>query len=198
MSEAKPALHDPRVLRAIAHPVRNLILTALDAAGPLRAADVATELGIPANQASFHLRQLAKYGLVEEDPGAARDRRDRVWKLTAENGYTVELGQVESAPGGKAASAVFRRTKAAWSHQVVDLAYGDDRDEGAHRSVSEQAVRLTKDEAKELGAELQGVLDSWADRTRGRGDDRRTYLVFQILMPFPEHPRAEPADEDGD
>ena len=48
--------------------------------GPLRAADVARELGIPANQASFHLRQLAKYGLVEEAPEEARDRRDRVWR----------------------------------------------------------------------------------------------------------------------
>ena len=43
----QPQLHDPRVLRAIAHPVRNRILTELEAQGPLRAADVAQVLGIP-------------------------------------------------------------------------------------------------------------------------------------------------------
>ena len=65
---------DPRVLRAIAHPVRTRILDELEASGPVRAADIARELGIPANQASFHLRQLAKYGLVEEAPEEARDK----------------------------------------------------------------------------------------------------------------------------
>jgi predicted ArsR family transcriptional regulator len=61
-------LSDPRVLRAIAHPVRTRILEEMSASGPVRAADVAQSLGIPANQASFHLRQLAKYGMVEEAP----------------------------------------------------------------------------------------------------------------------------------
>src|SRR6186997_1941140 len=145
--EHRPELHDPRVLRAIAHPVRNRILTELDAHGPLRAADVAQLLGIPANQASFHLRQLAKFGLVEEDPSAGRDKRDRVWRLTEAGGFDVSLGEIEKTPGGKAASAVFRRTMAARAHQVVEEAYGDDRTPGIHRAVTEQAVRLTKAEA---------------------------------------------------
>ena len=61
-------VHDPRMLRAIAHPVRNRILTELNASGPMRAADLARELDLPANQTSFHLRQLAKYGLVGRTP----------------------------------------------------------------------------------------------------------------------------------
>src|SRR5262245_35179298 len=106
----RPELHDPRVLRAIAPPVRSRILTELDAHGSLRAADVAQVLGIPPNQASFHLRQLAKFGLVEEDPTAARDKRDRVWRATETAGYDVSISEIEKTPGGKAASAVFRRT----------------------------------------------------------------------------------------
>ena len=73
--------HDPRVLRAIAHPVRVRILHELNAAGPSRAADLAADLDIPANQASFHLRQLAKYGLVEEAGGGKG--RERPWRATA-------------------------------------------------------------------------------------------------------------------
>jgi predicted ArsR family transcriptional regulator len=183
----RPELHDPRVLRAIAHPVRNRILTELDAHGPLRAADVAQLLGIAANSASFHLRQLAKFGLVEEDPEAARDKRDRVWKATAAAGYDVSISEVERSPGGKAASAVFRRTKEAWTHHLVEEAYGEDRTPGLHRAVTEQAVRLTKAEARRLTEELVEVVDQWRARTQGGvDDDRRTYHVLQITQPFPD------------
>jgi DNA-binding transcriptional ArsR family regulator len=186
---ARPDLGDPRVLRAIAHPIRNRILTELDASGPLRAADVAVRLGIPANSASFHLRQLAKFGLVEEDPGAARDRRDRVWKATDEDGYNIQLDEIEKMPGGKAASAVFRRTKIAWAHHLVERAFGEDRTPGTTRTVTEQAVRLTKAEALELTDELSRLVEAWQQRTRaGADDDRDTYLVFQIVQPFPEFP----------
>jgi predicted ArsR family transcriptional regulator len=187
----RPELHDPRVLRAIAHPLRNRILTELDAHGPLRAADVAVLLGVPANSASFHLRQLAKFGLVEEDPDAARDKRDRVWRPTQASGYDISLGEVEKAPGGKAASAVFRRTKAAWTHRLVEEAYGDDRTPGIHRAVTEQAVRLTKAEARELTEELVDVVDGWRKRTQEQADDdRRTYHVLQIIQPYPDQPTA--------
>ena len=185
----RPELHDPRVLRAIAHPVRSRILTELDAHGSLRAADVAEVLGIPANQASFHLRQLAKFGLVEEDPAAARDKRDRVWRQTETAGYDVSIGEIEKAPGGRAASAVFRRTKEAWTHRLVSIAYGDDRTPGIHRAVTEQSVRLTKEEARQLTEELVDVVDGWRRRTQGgHDDDRMTYHVLQIVQPFPDEP----------
>jgi predicted ArsR family transcriptional regulator len=187
--DQRPELHDPRVLRAIAHPVRNRMLTELDAHGPLRAADLARLLAIPANSASFHLRQLAKFGLVEEDPDAARDKRDRVWRLTQEAGYDVSITEIEKAPGGKAASAVFRRTKEAWTHHLVEEAYGDDRTPGIHRAVTEQAVRLTKSEARTMTEELVDVVDQWRKRTQGgEDDDRRTYHVLQIVQPFPDQP----------
>src|SRR6476469_4307603 len=92
-------VHDPKLLRAIAHPLRNRILTELEASGSLRAADIARVLDVPANQASFHLRQLAKYGLVEEDVAAARDKRDRVWRTTSAAALDVDLGTLEQAPG---------------------------------------------------------------------------------------------------
>lgn len=188
--ETQP-VHDPRMLRAIAHPVRNRVLHELSAGGSLRAADIARELGIPANQASFHLRQLAKYGLVEEDPAAARDKRDRVWKLASEEGWTANLGELESAPGGSAAVRVFRRTAAAWGHAVVDAAYaapqGTEEEKGTVRTVTEEAVRLTKDEAQELTRDLEAVVARWAEKTRGRdGADRRTYLLFSVLQPHPD------------
>jgi DNA-binding transcriptional ArsR family regulator len=183
-------VHDPRVLRAIAHPARNRILTELSASGPLRAADIARSLDMPANQASFHLRQLAKYGLVEEAPDAARDRRDRVWRMVNERGVTVDLREMEEAPGGKAAVSVFRRASVVWAHGVVERAFDTIREEGVFRSVSDHALKLTKDEAAELARELDDVIAGWAARTRGRDEERRTYLVFQVIQPYPDD--AEP------
>ena len=98
-------------------------------AGSLRAADLARELGIPANQASFHLRQLAKYGLVEEAPEAARDKRDRVWRVVDEGGFSVEMRDMEKQPGGKAASRVFRQNRRTWGRLVVDSVF-DEAGEG--------------------------------------------------------------------
>lgn len=42
----------------------------------------AADLDAPVNSTSFHLRVLANAGLLEEDPEHARDKRDRVWKVT--------------------------------------------------------------------------------------------------------------------
>lgn len=191
-------VHDPRVLRAIAHPARNRILTELSASGPLRAADIARTLDMPANQASFHLRQLAKYGVVEEAPEAGRDRRDRVWRLVSERGIVVDLREVEDAPGGRAAVSVFRRTAVAWAHQVVERAYETIREEGVFRSVSDQALKLTRDEAAELARELDDVIVRWAAKTRGRDEARRTYLLFQVLLPYPGQQEGRaPGDAPG-
>lgn len=182
---ARP-VHDPTVLRAIAHPVRNRILGELSAQGPLRAADLSRELQIPANQASFHLRQLAKYGLVEEAVGEGRDRRDRVWRLVDESGVTLDLGEMEKQPGGAAASAVFRSQAAGWAHALVDAAYTGERDPSEHRTITDQTLRLTQTEARELSAELLAVLEAWATRTRGRAPERRTYSFLSILQPHPD------------
>jgi DNA-binding transcriptional ArsR family regulator len=189
-------VHDPTVLRAIAHPIRNRILGELAAQGPLRAADLSQELGIPANQASFHLRQLSKYGLVEDAVGEGRDRRDRVWRLVEEEGLSLDLGELEKQPGGAAAAAVFRSQSSAWAHVVVDAAYTKDKEPDVFRSITEQTLRLTKGEARELSEELNGVLQSWARRTRGRDESRRTYLLLSMLQPQPQpHLESDPGDD---
>lgn len=180
-------VHDPTVLRALAHPVRNRILGELTAQGPLRAADLSGELGIPANQASFHLRQLAKYGLVEEAVGEGRDRRDRVWRLTGDADLDLDLGEMEKQPGGAAAAAVFRSQSAAWAHALVDTAYAGSRGDGAHRSITDQTLRLTTAEARELTEELGSVLDAWVRRTRGRDPERVTYSYLAMLQPMPAY-----------
>ena len=184
--EAAYKTHDPRVLRAIAHPVRVRILHELNAAGPSRAADLATDLDIPANQASFHLRQLAKYGLVVEAPEEARDRRDRVWKVVSESGIQLDLAAMDREPGGPAAVDVWSEQSRRFSHAVVDAVYAGARDEDAFGHLGQGALRLTDAEAKEFVAELVEVGRRWNSRTRGRDAARKTYMIMTILQPYPD------------
>ncbi len=81
MSLSEVKLSDPRSLRAYAHPLRMSLIGLLRRQGPMTATQAAAELGETVPNCSFHLRQLAKYGLVERAPGA--DARERPWRATA-------------------------------------------------------------------------------------------------------------------
>jgi len=183
---AAAEVHDPRVLRAIAHPMRNRILGELTAAGHLRAADVAEILGIPANQASFHLRQLAKYGLVEPAPELARDGRDRVWKPVHAHGINLEPGRLEKGPGGRAAVTVWQRQAAAAAKEAVDRAYAARKNRETHTMISDGLLRLTRDEAREFSAELLALHEKWQDRSQAESEaGRRTYHLMVFVQPAP-------------
>lgn len=180
---------DPRILRAIAHPTRNRVLHELSAAGSLRAADIAKRTGIPANQASFHLRQLAKYGLVEVAPDEGRDKRDRVWRLV-DDVITVSPREIVEQPGGEAAYAVFQRNSVAWGHHLVDQAFRISRegdDDPAKRFVSESSLRLTRDDAVRLQRELDEVVARYRVAGRQSSDDElHLYSVYQLIQPMPD------------
>ncbi len=71
-------LTDPQVMRALSHPVRVALLEALAIRGQLTATKAADVIGETPTTCSFHLRQLAKYGLVEEVGGGTG--RNRPWR----------------------------------------------------------------------------------------------------------------------
>jgi DNA-binding transcriptional ArsR family regulator len=74
-------LTDPVAMRAYAHPLRISLVGLLRREGPMTATQAARRLGENVPNCSFHLRQLAKYGLVERAEGA--DARERPWRATA-------------------------------------------------------------------------------------------------------------------
>src|SRR3954452_18174881 len=73
-----PSLHDPRALRALAHPARLDILERLNSDGPATATECAEVVGLSPSACSYHLRALARWGLVEE--ADSTDRRERRWR----------------------------------------------------------------------------------------------------------------------
>jgi hypothetical protein len=81
---------------------------------------------------------------------------------------------------------VFRQNAAGWGHAVVEAAYNGPRPPDTLRTISENALKLTQDEAGQLAKELDEVVARWLDRTRGRDPERMTYLHFSVLQPYPE------------
>lgn len=106
-------MSDPQAMRALAHPLRLDLLEVLSAAGPATAAWCGRALGVPQANCSFHLRQLARYGFVEEaDSGA--DRRERKWRLVeGDREFRFDLSGAEAATdeGAGAAGAVARQVE---------------------------------------------------------------------------------------
>ncbi|MFJ2580105.1 helix-turn-helix domain-containing protein [Kitasatospora aureofaciens] len=61
------------------HAVRTALLELLAERGTLTSTEAAARLGYSSGLCSFHLRQLARYGLIEEAPPT--DGRARPWRL---------------------------------------------------------------------------------------------------------------------
>ena len=92
-------LTDPRTLRGYAHPLRMALVGLLRREGPMTATQAAERLHESVPSCSFHLRQLAKYGLAERAEGA--DARERPWRATA---LTTSWEDVSDDPVTQAAA----------------------------------------------------------------------------------------------
>ncbi|WP_086828713.1 helix-turn-helix domain-containing protein [Streptomyces sp. NRRL B-24572] len=95
-------LTDPRALRAYAHPLRMSLVGLLRSSGPFTATRAAELTGESVASCSYHLRILAKYGLVEEAPGGRG--REKPWRATAR--YTEWPEYSEDATVAEAADAL--------------------------------------------------------------------------------------------
>jgi hypothetical protein len=71
---------DPTMLRAMAHPLRMKLLNDLVIHGPSTATELADRHDESAANCSWHLRQLAKFGLIEEAADLPTKGRNRPWR----------------------------------------------------------------------------------------------------------------------
>jgi DNA-binding transcriptional ArsR family regulator len=69
----------PEGLRALSHPLRLRMLGLLRVEGPATATTLSERLGINTGATSYHLRQLAQHGFIEDDPDRG-NARDRWWR----------------------------------------------------------------------------------------------------------------------
>ncbi|MCK2221337.1 helix-turn-helix domain-containing protein [Actinomadura sp. ATCC 31491] len=80
MKDEEPfVLDDPDRLKALAHPMRRRMLTHLNVHGPATSTTLGELLGAKTGTTSYHLRQLEKYGFIEEIPERSSGR-ERWWR----------------------------------------------------------------------------------------------------------------------
>jgi len=199
--DAPTRITDPKAVAAITHPLRMRLLGELARHGTARVTDLAELLDEPANSVSFHLRQLARYELIEPDPDHTGDRRERWWRPTSERGFHIDRAALRAQTGGEAAVDTLRRVAEGHVialHRAIQAQVGD-RAEGGP-SVSESpcsisqdfAVWLDEQELAEMRAELNAVLDKWSERSRDRGSEakghpgRRGYYGMILAAPEDE------------
>src|SRR5690348_3555258 len=108
-------------LRGIAHPLRVRLLNLLREDGPSTATRLAERTGQSSGATSYHLRQLAQYGFVEEDP--TRDGgRERWWRATTQT-TSLDAATYREAPAEteaylRAVAAEYADRVDRWLNQV--------------------------------------------------------------------------------
>jgi DNA-binding transcriptional ArsR family regulator len=184
-------LTDPRALRAYAHPTRMALVALLRRDGPQTATQAAQAIGESVASCSFHLRQMAKYGLVE---AAAVRGREKPWRATA---MFTELDSSGTDPVATAAAQAVALSAAehyfALMARWVQAQPGEPDEWREAAQFGDTMLYLTAAELADLGGRLRDALQPYLGRL---GDPALrpadTRLVTVLTMAFPERPTADP------
>ncbi len=156
-------LTDPRALRAYAHPVRMALVGLLRTVGPLTATRAAELLGESSGTCSFHLRQLARYGLVEEAGGGAG--REKPWRATT---TSTDWDAVPDTPEMAAAAGLLQTVIAeGYFGQLMRWleASGEEPAEWQEAAMlGDRILWVTADELGELGRRVRELVDEYFER----------------------------------
>jgi Helix-turn-helix domain len=156
-------LTDPRALRAMAHPIRLSLIGVLRREGPLTATQAGGLIGESSASCSFHLRQLAKYGLVEEAGGGKG--RERPWRATT---LFTSWPDVAEGPEAAAASSLLSSVIAERYFEALMRwldAKPDEPEQWQHAAhFGDTMLYVTPEELIGLAAQTQAMMDRFLDR----------------------------------
>ena len=173
-------LTDPRALRALAHPTRLSLIGLLRRDGSMTATRAGQLLGESSASCSFHLRQLAKYGLVEEAGGGRG--RERPWRATTQVTAWPEVSEDPdlAAAGDQLAAVLANR----YFEHLLRWLEGKRLEPAEWQGAAhfgDTMLYVTADELAELAAQETVLLDRFAARLdhpelRPPGARQVTYL----------------------
>jgi predicted ArsR family transcriptional regulator len=186
VSEKQPvvSLTDPVALRAYAHPLRMALVGLLRQEGPLTATQAAQKLGESVPNCSFHLRMLAKYGLVERVEGA--DAREKPWRATADATYWRSDStdpKMQTAVDQLDAMAVARYLERA--REFLARRDAEPPQWRQWTGPGDATIYLTADELRTLIYAMDGLLDEFRRRQSDpslRPPDARAVSILQFVL----------------
>jgi hypothetical protein len=165
------------------HPVRAALLELIEREGVITATDAARELGGSTGLYSFHLRQLARHGIIEEAP-AARGRV-RPWRLGEPGAARTpepRPGTVSDAALSTVARGLEDESYRRWLEHR-DAAPGPWRRDEAFS----QVVYLTPDEMAGMAEVVRALIAQYRhreDRPAARPPDAAPVAVVARLFPL--------------
>ncbi|GAA1802497.1 helix-turn-helix transcriptional regulator [Planosporangium flavigriseum] len=150
-------------MRALAHPARMAIIDALATGQTGTATQFAQVVGLSPSATSYHLRALAKYGLVEEAPSRG-DGRERVWQR-ARSGLRFEAGPNEPPEvweaGRLLVDAVLARDEAQ-ARQWMESADSDDPEWHQAARITKIHLLVTAEELEKLNEAVDELLKPYS------------------------------------
>jgi predicted transcriptional regulator len=189
---------DPKMMRALAHPLRVALIEAISRAGTrtLTATEASDLLGESPANCAFHLRTLAKYGFLEEAGGGRG--RERPWRLRHRGFELAPPWQdPESRLAAEAAASIWidRWLARARDRLMRVLGYPAPWQEAG--LASQKGLYLTAGEAKDLGEAMHRLFGRYQERwddpsLRPPGSVRYEVLLFGY--PLTDPPAAETAE----
>ncbi len=187
---------DPKMMRALAHPLRVALIEAIGRADSqtLTATEASELLGESPANCAFHLRTLAKYGFLDEAGGGRG--RERPWRLRFRGIELVPPWQdPETRLAAEAAASVWidRWLARARDRLMRVLGYPAQWQEAA--IASQKDLYLTAQEAKDLGEAMHRLFKPYEARQDDpslRPDGSLHYEALFFGYPLTEPP--EPSD----
>jgi DNA-binding transcriptional ArsR family regulator len=184
---------DAGSLRGLAHPLRVQICDRLGMHGPATATQLAEVLGESSGATSYHLRQLEKYGFVEEDTTRGSGR-ERFWRRVP-GGLQIDSTKFIDSPATRDAAMLvvneFQRFRLAraehWRHTFEQWP----REWTEHSAEGSFHLKLSSEEMRQLGEELDRVVSAWVDRVGKReagGGPWRDIDVEMSIFPLGDPP----------
>ncbi len=171
MATARPPGLGPEALKALVHPLRIAMWEYLGDNGAATATQLAQALGESTGQTSYHLRQLERFGFVEDDPDHPRGR-DRWWRAV---GFTVLPEDLRDDAMREDVVALLQSRLAARASLLarwVDRHRDEAPDWLDASTITEARTRMTAQELKALSDELEEVLTRHVDAAKaGRSTD---------------------------
>jgi predicted transcriptional regulator len=194
VEENRLTISQPEVMSALTHPVRLNLLNHLMAAGPATASQCARAVGDTPSNCSYHLRTLARHGLVA--PEESRDGRERPYRALI-TGLSVEgINDEPGSPRQVSATAFVALAVQLEQQRVRDYLTHRDRVPQRWREADSHGtytLRMTPEELNDLGERLDALIRPFLAATRA-DQPTGTELVHLGLHAFPTDSAAPPKD----
>jgi predicted ArsR family transcriptional regulator len=190
-------LTDPRTLRALAHPTRLALVGLLRQHGSLTATHAAQLLGLNSGSCSFHLRQLAKYGLVEEVRGVRG--RQKPWRATAQTtSWPAAPSEPEMAAAVQLLSGVVVESYAANMRWWVERRSDEPLQWRQAAWFGDMLLHLTAHELTALGRQIEHLVAPYQQRVLApelRPAGSRLVTILHVAIPREAAPQEDELSE---